>query len=168
MPTLAERIEAYIRSLVLASRDGVVEIQRGDLAARFGCAPSQISYVLERRFTVERGYLVESKRGGGGYIRIVRLDLDPDDVWLTRLAEWVGEAIDQDRAEAIVDRLEDGGRLSRREAALIRAALRREVLQVELPMRDALRARLLKHMLAALWRATVEERRTSERDREGA
>lgn len=159
MPTLAEQIEAYIRDLMRRRPDGVVEIQRGELAMRFGCVPSQISYVLERRFTIERGFLVESKRGGGGYIRIVRLAVGPVEAWQRLVEVQIGAAIDQERAEAIVDRLRDEGRLTAREAVMLRTAVRRDVLGVDLPARDALRARLLKHLLAALWRAQAEERR---------
>lgn len=166
MPTLAEQIEAYIRELLRRRPDGVVEIQRGDLAMRFGCVPSQISYVLERRFTLERGYLIESKRGGGGYIRIVRLAIGPREAWQRLLEVQIGHALDQERAEAVIDRLEDEGHLTAREAAMLRAAVRRDVLGVDVPVRDALRARLLKHMLAALWRAQAEERREAAAGRE--
>lgn len=168
MPTLAEQIEEYIRELIRRRPDGVVEIQRSELAMRFGCVPSQISYVLERRFTPERGYLVESRRGGRGYIRIIRLTMEPEEGWQRLLVMQIGEAIDQERAEAIVARLLEEGKLTCREAALLRAAMRREVLGVGLPQRDQLRARLLKHMLAALWRAQAEERQAGPAAREGA
>lgn len=153
MRTLAEQIEDYILSLLRANRHGVVELQRGYLAMRFGCVPSQVSYVLDRRFTVERGFLVESKRGGGGYIRIVRLTMEPEGDGRSHLVRQIGEAISERRADAVIDRLQREGWVTAREGALLRAATRRDVLAVALPLRDQLRARLLKQMLAALWRA---------------
>ena len=58
---------------MLSDGGGVAELQRKSLADRFSCVPSQINYVIETRFTPEHGYLVESQRGGGGFIRIIRL-----------------------------------------------------------------------------------------------
>lgn len=169
MRTLAEQIEDYILSLLRDSRHGIVELQRSDLAMRFGCVPSQISYVLERRFTVERGFLVESRRGGGGFTRIVRLTLEPEVDWRVELARQIGDAISEARAEAVVDRLQREGWLTGREAAMLRAAVRRDVLGVELPLRDRLRARILKYMLAALWRAANDGRdAAASRDGQGA
>ena len=72
MGTLADEIERYIKKILEASHDGIVELQRNELALQFSCVPSQINYVLSTRFTTEQGYIVESRRGGGGYVRIVK------------------------------------------------------------------------------------------------
>ncbi|HYG58005.1 MAG TPA: CtsR family transcriptional regulator, partial [Symbiobacteriaceae bacterium] len=74
MANLADDIEQFLKHLM--GDTGVAEVQRATLAAQFGCAPSQINYVMATRFTPERGYIVESRRGGGGYIRITRLNLE--------------------------------------------------------------------------------------------
>ena len=75
MSTLSDLIEEYIRQILDESQEGMLCIRRRDLSGRFSCVPSQINYVIKTRFTLERGYLVESKRGEGGYLRIIRLPL---------------------------------------------------------------------------------------------
>ena len=151
MPTLVDQIEGYLKALLQKSEDGAVEIQRSDVAERFRCVPSQISYVLDTRFTPERGYLVESKRGGGGYIRIVRISLgDREEELFQRLNQRIGKLIDQNAAEGLIERLLEDGLINQREAALLKGAIRREAIAVGLPLRDVLRARILRSMLASL------------------
>ena len=72
MSQLSDTIERFIMELM--AEDGEAELQRNKLASQFQCAPSQINYVISTRFTSQQGYVVESRRGGGGYIRIIRLD----------------------------------------------------------------------------------------------
>ena len=69
---LSEQIAKIIEQM-LEEGNGAVNVQRNDLAETLGCVPSQISYVISSRFTPERGYVTESRRGGGGYVRIVRM-----------------------------------------------------------------------------------------------
>lgn len=73
MKNISDVIEAYLKRVLQMSGEDIVEIKRSEIADRFECVPSQINYVIKTRFTVEKGYIVESKRGGGGYIRIIRL-----------------------------------------------------------------------------------------------
>ncbi|MCL6451342.1 MAG: CtsR family transcriptional regulator [Acetobacteraceae bacterium] len=150
MPSLSDCIEKYLQELLDQTLEGALEIGRNRLAEQFRCAPSQINYVLEKRFTLERGYLVESRRGGGGYVRLVRLGAGPGEGLSDLVLRQVGQEIDQRRAEHVVLRLLEAGTVTPREARLMRAACRREVLGVDLPRRDALRARLLKAMVLAL------------------
>ena len=112
--------------------------------------PSQINYVISTRFTLEKGYYVESKRGGGGYIRIQRVDLPSVQAVLQHIQKTVGETIDQTAADGLIYQLEEAKYLTPREAKMIRAALSREVLSVKLPLRDELRAKVLRAMLTAL------------------
>ena len=79
MANLADLIEQFIKESFKEIQGGIVEIQRNEMANQFSCAPSQINYVLTTRFTVEKGYFVESRRGGGGYIRIKKLKISEDD-----------------------------------------------------------------------------------------
>ena len=72
---ITDMIASFIHD-ALEEADGVLELQRSDLAQRFNCVPSQINYVMSTRFSPERGYIVESRRGGGGYIRISRVQVD--------------------------------------------------------------------------------------------
>ncbi len=152
VPNLCQAIEGYLKRLLESTVDGAIEIQRAELANRFSCVPSQINYVLETRFSLERGYLVESRRGGGGFIRIQKLRWDTAAEVVEALEADVGDAVDQSAAEGFVHRLEEAGFVTSREAALIRAAVDRNTLRVDLPWRDVLRANLLKRMVVALLR----------------
>ncbi|GJM76931.1 transcriptional regulator [Paenibacillus macerans] len=112
--------------------------------------PSQINYVISTRFTLEKGYLVESKRGGGGYVRIRRIELPGPTSLHTHLQQTIGDEIGQTAAEGLIYQLEEARFLSRREAALMRSAISRDVLAIKLPYRDQIRAKLMKAMLIAL------------------
>lgn len=132
------------------SSEGAVEIQRSDLAEKFSCVPSQINYVISTRFTLEKGYYVESKRGGGGYIRIQRVDLPSLQAVQQHIQQTIGEQIDQSAADGLIYQLEEAKYLTEREARMIRAALSRDVLSLKLPLRDEIRAKVLRAMLTAL------------------
>ena len=75
MSILSDHIEEFIKELLIED-EGMAELQRNELAQKFNCAPSQINYVLTTRFSPNRGYVTESRRGGGGYIRVIRLDIE--------------------------------------------------------------------------------------------
>lgn len=150
MRNVSDIIEQYLKNILQQSPNGVVELQRSELADRFQCVPSQINYVISTRFTLEKGYLVESKRGGGGYIRIQRVELPSKEAIHVHIFTTVGMQIDQASAEGIVYQLEEGRFISAREANLLRAAISRDVLNLKLPLRDEIRARLLKAMLTTL------------------
>ena len=129
----------------------MIELQRSELAELFQCVPSQINYVISTRFSIEHGYVVESKRGGGGYIRIRQVELGSGYMPLVHIVKTLGNELSQREAEAIVARLEREQVLTLREAALMRAAISRDVLNLELPYRDELRARLVANMLTTLF-----------------
>lgn len=150
MRNISDVIEKYLKSILHESPEGTIEIQRNDLADKFSCVPSQINYVISTRFTLEKGYLVESKRGGGGYVRIRRIELPGPTSLHTHLHQTIGDEIGQSAAEGLIYQLVEARFLSSREAALMRAAVSREVLMVKLPYRDQIRARLMKAMLISL------------------
>ena len=148
--SLADDIERYLRHLISRSGTGAVEIRRAEVAGYFKCVPSQINYVLETRFSPERGYLVESRRGGGGFIRIIRVRYkSPNDLIKRVLAE-VGDRLDESRARHYIELMRDRNVVSQREADIMTAAVRREILRVEVGLRDRLRARVFKAMLLAV------------------
>lgn len=150
MANLADDIEEFLRQML---RDtGVVEIQRATLASQFGCAPSQINYVLATRFSLERGYLVESRRGGGGYLRIIRLNLEAGDSLHDLVHQQIGTHLSQDEALGYINRLFEQNIIDEREAALMQAAIHRDSIGLELPVRDVVRASLLKAMIIAILR----------------
>ncbi len=145
MATLADSIERYLKNL-FASADGVVEIRRCDIAERFDCVPSQINYVLETRFTPQRGYYVESRRGGGGYIRITRTVARRTPTTYESVYRQIGSSISREEAEELVLTMEERGVFSARQGALIRAALRQETAGLDPEWGDLVRAKLLKAM----------------------
>ncbi|MFB5678979.1 CtsR family transcriptional regulator [Paenibacillus terreus] len=150
MRNVSDIIEQYLKSMLIESPEGIVEIQRNDLADRFSCVPSQINYVISTRFTLEKGYIVESKRGGGGYVRIQRVELPAHHVLHTHLHHSIGDEISQSAAEGLIYQLREGGFLNKKEAAIMKAAVSRDAIALKLPYRDQVRARILKAMLIAL------------------
>ncbi|HHW31299.1 MAG TPA: CtsR family transcriptional regulator [Clostridiaceae bacterium] len=152
MARLSDIIESFLKELI-ASADGVVEIQRNELANQFNCVPSQINYVLDTRFNVENGYYVESRRGGGGYIRIRRVNISNNAPakYLMHIVTSMGDSISQQTAEIFINNFIDYNVLMEREGLLLKAATSDKVLgNIPLPERDVLRAGILKNMLMSL------------------
>ena len=108
---ISDLIAGFIQE-ALDEANGVLELQRSDLAQRFGCVPSQINYVMSTRFSPEHGYIVESRRGGGGYIRITRVQVDRHTL-LMHVINSVGDTLDSRSARAIAQNLVDGEAVSR-------------------------------------------------------
>lgn len=130
--------------------DGIAEIQRNDLANRVGCVPSQINYVITSRFTPEQGYIVESRRGGGGFIRITR-KVQSGNEMLAKLVGAVGDRINEETARLYAASLYHNGIISAEAARLIAAASCDQVYrEVGQNSRDAVRAAVLKQMLITL------------------
>jgi transcriptional regulator CtsR len=149
--SLADNIERYLKSLLDQAREGMIEIRRAEIAQEFDCVPSQINYVLATRFTPEQGYVVESRRGGGGYIRILRLSWGSPPGLLQQICCSIGSDISQEDAEALLSRLAEIGALSRRQEAMLRASLRMETSMLDPPWDGIMRASLLKAMLMVLF-----------------
>ncbi|MEA4901660.1 CtsR family transcriptional regulator [Desulfitobacterium sp.] len=152
MGNLADRIEAYLLRILEESDEGFVVLQRGVLAGEFSCAPSQINYVLGTRFTVERGYLVESRRGGGGYLRIVRLGWDHDNQFQNIIRQLIGSQLSYERALGLLKRLLQEEVVTTREAALIRTMMHPDSLDNGVVNPDVLRAHIMKRILITLSR----------------
>ena len=136
--------------LKMLDQDGYTEIQRNEFAQLMGCVPSQINYVLSSRFTPEQGYIVESRRGGGGYIRIRRVNLDRG-VMLMHVINSIGAALDEQTCRAHITNLTYGGFLDEQTAKLLLAATS-DVCFRSLPQgqRDTVRASVFKQLLLAL------------------
>lgn len=150
MRNMSDIIEQYLKSILQNSQGEAVEIQRNELADQFRCVPSQINYVISTRFSLEKGYIVESKRGGGGYIRIQKVDIPSDSEVLEYIHRTLRQEIDQDSAEGLIYQLEEAEFINAREASMLRSAVSRDTLQLKLPVRDQIRALLLRNMLIAL------------------
>ncbi|TDO84891.1 transcriptional regulator [Halanaerobium saccharolyticum] len=151
MSSLSDQIEQYLRRQI-SKYQGKVKIKRNQLAENFDCAPSQINYVLDTRFTVENGYVVESQRGGGGFIKIIRVTLNSEKEVIQKVINKLDRAISQREAHGIIKRLYDNDLISERESYLMEQAVHRNVLRISLPERDYLRGRILKNMLEVIFK----------------
>ncbi len=130
--------------------DGTTEIQRNELAQTLGCVPSQINYVISSRFTPEQGYIVESRRGGGGYIKITRVKLDSPSL-IMHTVNYIGDALDYATCRANVMNLLHSGAITPQTAKLLLAATGDNALKsLPAPVRDRIRASILKQMLISV------------------
>lgn len=150
MAQLSNAIEKFIKELM--EEGAQVEVKRNELAQHFGCAPSQINYVLATRFSVDHGYVIESRRGGGGYVRIVRMQQSPDGNLLSVLLNRVGDEIDEESAVAIIAHLLDCKLVTANEARLMRAAIAQNALALPVSAKNVLRAAVLRNMLTQVFR----------------
>ncbi len=140
-------IASFLQESLAESVDGVLEIQRSDLAQRFNCVPSQINYVMSTRFSPERGYIVESRRGGNGYIRITRVQVDRQTL-LMHVINSLGADIDLSSARAILGNLVQSGALEENLGRTILAAVGDKALaSVPREQRSSLRADILRNVL---------------------
>ncbi len=142
---ISDVIADFINELL--DEDSTAEVQRSELASRFNCVPSQINYVISTRFSPERGYVVESRRGGGGYIRIRRVRTDPK-LLVMHTVNAVGDRVDQRTAAALLANCVSAGVLEDRIARVMLSALSDQALRPVAPEgRDIVRANILKQML---------------------
>lgn len=145
---LSDMLTEYIMEML--SDTGDAEIKRNELANHFGCVPSQINYVLTSRFTPEQGYIVESRRGGGGYIRITRVNTDKS-ATLMHIVNSVGDSLDRMTAEVMINNLLSVGAVSEDVARLLASALSdRALAPIDPRGRDIVRASIFKNMILTL------------------
>ncbi|MDR7857809.1 CtsR family transcriptional regulator [Tissierella sp.] len=151
MPGLSNMIERFIESLIEVSDDKTIEIQRNELAEQFECAPSQINYVLTTRFTPYKGYYIESRRGGGGYIKIIKVGINEYEEINDIVLEAIGESITKSKAYHVIDGLIEEDIISKREGEIMKAAIGDRALYNEnMNNRNKLRADILKNMMLIL------------------
>lgn len=152
MRLLSDSIEEFIKALMEDEDDchQQIELRRNELAEHFQCAPSQINYVLATRFTPDHGYVIESRRGGGGYIRIMRLASTSREELLQSIYQRIGTSISPSDAARIIDHLCMEKIVTEDEAKLMLSALSPQAVPLPLSMKDALCAGTLKSMLLAL------------------
>lgn len=154
MSNLSDIIEDFIKELMDGNCNSVIEIQRNLLAQQFDCSPSQINYVLTTRFNNDRGYIVESRRGGGGCIKILRVETSKYSDFDKILIETIGDSITINKAFDLVDMFKTKGIISNKEQNLMKRALSdRALKKVTYDDRNKLRADILKEMILA----TIEE-----------
>ncbi|MBQ4579935.1 MAG: CtsR family transcriptional regulator [Clostridia bacterium] len=155
---LSDSIETFIKTM-LTQEEPEVELKRNELAEYFGCAPSQINYVLATRFSPDHGYVIESRRGGGGYIRIVRVVQSGSQRLMYLINERIGDAISEAEAVRLIHQLTEQGFITQAEGEIMRAAVSAQALSIPIPdsLKSALRARTLRTMLMTIARQNREQ-----------
>lgn len=151
MSTLSNQIEAYLKQMLAASEGGVIELKRSDLAGAFMCVPSQINYVLETRFSPNQGYMVESRRGGGGYLRIIRLSMENENDLNVLLNSVKDQRVSRQSGAKLLERLMEEDFLTKREGMLVSALTSDSVLRGSQDP-EALRCTILNTVLQLLLR----------------
>ncbi|MBO5274068.1 MAG: CtsR family transcriptional regulator [Clostridia bacterium] len=145
---MSDAIAEMINNLLRES-NGSLEIKRNDLAEKMGCVPSQINYVITSRFTPERGYIIESRRGGGGYIRIIKKEMHKDE-YLMHSFYAIGDAIDAASAAAIIRNLADNKLITAREQAIMLGAVSPKALEKLASGENIVRADIMRQQILAL------------------
>lgn len=144
--TLSEHIAKLINEM-LEEGGGSAEVKRNDLAAKLGCVPSQINYVITSRFTPERGYVTESRRGGGGYIKIVRVQMTKNQ-YLMHFFQAIGSSLGEAEAKAYLKNLYEHGIMTEREARIAAQSMSQAALdKCPAERRDEVRADIMRHIL---------------------
>lgn len=151
MANISDLIEAFL--LDTLGDDDQLCISRNELANYFSCAPSQINYVLSTRFTPERGYTIESRRGGGGSITVVRISQPPHEMLEELVRQTIADGLSYHRACQIIDRMEAERLLGNETAHVLKAALCDKALVAPAVAKDGLRASIMKSVLLYLLRA---------------
>lgn len=154
MANISDIIEQFI--LKTMGEDESVDISRNELASFFSCAPSQINYVLETRFTVDKGFVKESRRGGGGYIKISKINLDNDEYVSNLILESVGDELSQKRFSQILEKLKNEKIISDKEKDIIFSALSDSSLSMPFTIKDSIRAKAFKNVLTTLMKQKEE------------
>jgi len=149
MATMTDIIENFIKELMKESNS--IQIQRNELASLFSCVPSQINYVLTTRFTLDRGYFVESKQGGGGYVQIAKIQQNKKDYIKDLLNEKIGDQISFKRAKDIVENLKDTELITERESKIILSSIDEKSMPIPIcDMKEKVRASILKNLIILL------------------
>lgn len=144
---MSDIIAARILELIEASEENMAEIQRNELASIVGCAPSQINYVLSSRFTPERGFIIESRRGGGGYVRVSRIKLNRSSA-IMHIINSIGTILEPMDVRIITENCSKSGLITNDTAKLINAAVSTSAMCcIPQELRGFLRASVVKQML---------------------
>jgi transcriptional regulator CtsR len=144
MSKISDLIESFLNELMDESK-GAIEIQTNEMAGYFNCAPSQINYVLTTRFTSDRGYVIESRRGGGGSIKIMKINMNENDFLLELLANRIGDSVNKEGAFELLEILHRKGLMDVRIRNIIKTVVDDNTLSsIEKAGRDRIRAEILK------------------------
>lgn len=151
MGNISNNIEQYLKSILAANGSTYIDVSRNQVAAKFRCVPSQVNYVINTRFTPDQGFLIQSKRGGGGYIRIIKVKIHSRGEFLQDLEQLVSTHISQQVAENLLIRLTEQNIITPREEKIMKNIINRNVLAFsDYVLRDKLRAQIMKSLLNSL------------------
>ena len=150
MARLSDIIEEFIKDMMKENKEEELEIVRNELANYFSCAPSQINYVLTTRFTTDKGYYIESKRGGGGCIRIRRIQFQNYKPLFSIINGKIGNNITYDTGVKIIEGLYETGYINEKESNIMKAAINERALSNDTEYRNILRANILKSMITVI------------------
>lgn len=150
MPGLSNTIERFIIELFQGADNNIIEIQRNEMAQYFQCSPSQINYVLSTRFTQYKGYYIESKRGGGGYIKIMKVEIEDNEDLSDLIINSIGDSITKRKAYHIIERLYEEKLISKREEEIIKVSVSDSSLSKIIDNGNNIRADILKNILLIL------------------
>ena len=145
---MSDMIEEYLKNAL--KDEGRIEIQRNEIAELFNCVPSQINYVINTRFTVQHGYSVESKRGGGGYIRIIKVQVNNESDFLNDMGQIIGNHMSEKEGQVVIETLYEHDMLTYREAQMMLAALEQQNYSGNLILDNQIRANVLLSMIKLL------------------
>ena len=151
MRILSDSIEEFIKTLMTDDEEhSEIEVRRNELAQHFGCAPSQINYVLATRFTPDHGYVIESRRGGGGYIRIVRITSSGRQEYLQSLYQRIGARLSVQEAAHMIENLKTEKVITEDEGSLMLAAVAPFAVALPLDTKEMICAGTMRSMLLSI------------------
>ena len=141
----SDLIESYLKNVLLSNE--IVEIRRSEIADQFNCVPSQINYVINTRFTIQQGYVVESKRGGGGYIRIMKVNLVDEMDILNTLGDLIPPQLSVREANHLLQNLYENELISKREAQMMALMMEKDTFPVSVKNGDEIRSNMMKKLI---------------------
>ena len=148
MAKLCDEIESFIISCL---KDGQIDISRNKLAEYFSCVPSQINYVLATRFNSSHGYITESTRGGGGFIRIIKIDLDKN-TYINQMLKEIGDEVSYNDFVGLCNKLKQLKAISEEQNLILQSACNKNTLATPFKIENKLRAKIVKNVLLNLIR----------------
>lgn len=151
MARLSDIIEDFIKEMFNNSEETKLQIGRNELANYFSCAPSQINYVLTTRFTMDKGYYIESKRGGGGYIIIRKIAFTCNEDLLKNIVEKIGDAITYNAAVQLIETLFEEQVITEREDIILKTIVNDRTLNTSLDNKNKIRADILKSVVVVIF-----------------
>ena len=142
---MSDLIDSYLKNVLLSNE--TVEIRRSEIADQFNCVPSQINYVINTRFTIQQGYVVESKRGGGGYIRIMKVNLVDEMDVLNTLGDLIPPQLSVREANHLLQNLYENELISKREAQMMALMMEKDTFPVSVKNGDEIRSNMMKKLI---------------------